>query len=177
MIFYHFTHPGTVLRITGIGLKPNVRDNNTHMTGGKPVVWLTRQESNIVTAEDVVHMKRLNLLDRKEGDLMCGGTARLSVHLGQHSKKLVRYTDFLKKIDFRFFEAVLTPTALKNWWVYLGEIPSHKIDTSLPASTMLECIDHHIKTHPDEDFRHRLQAERHKIFQLPLDYPVSFCLA
>jgi hypothetical protein len=50
MKLYHFTQPGDVLRIANEGLKPNVRDENAYVTGGVPVVWLTRQFDNIVTA-------------------------------------------------------------------------------------------------------------------------------
>jgi hypothetical protein len=56
MKLYHFTQPGDVVRIASEGLKPNVRDENAHMTGGVPVVWLTRQFDNIVTAADLEHV-------------------------------------------------------------------------------------------------------------------------
>jgi hypothetical protein len=168
MIFYHFTHPGTVLKIVAEGLKPEARPDNACMTGGVPVVWLTRQQSNIVTAADVAHMQKHDCLDRKDGDLLFGGTARLTVEL-QPQKRLVRYRDFLKMTgsDMAALGTILTPTALTQWYVYLGVIPPRRIDTSMPVAVARECFEHHIATHPDPQARERYKAVRAQIAQVP----------
>ena len=168
MILYHFTHPGTVLRIAKEGLKPVARPDNAFMTGGVPVVWLTRQPSNIVTAADVAHMQTHDCVDRNEGDLIFGGNARLTVEL-QPQKRLVRYRDFLKANggDMVALGTILTPTALTQWYVYLGVIRARRIDTSMPVEVALECFDHHIATHPDPEARERYRAARAQIAQLP----------
>lgn len=170
MILYHFTHPGTVLRIAAEGLKPDARPENAFMTGGVPVVWLTRQPSNIVTAADVTHMQKHDCLDRNEGDLLFGGTARVTVEL-QPQKRLVRYRDFLKAsgCDMAALGTFLTPTALTQWYVYLGDISPRKIDTSMPVAVARECFDHHIATHPDPEARERYKVMRAQIAELP-DY-------
>jgi hypothetical protein len=165
MIFYHFTHPGTVLKIAAEGLKPEARPDNAFMTGGVPVVWLTRQQSNIVTTADVAYMQKHDCLDRQEGDLLFGGTARLTVEL-QPQKRLMRYRDFLKTTSSDF-GTILTPTALAQWYVYLGVIPPRRIDTSMPVAVALECFDHHIATHPDPQARERYRATRAQIAQVP----------
>ena len=58
MILYHYTTPARVLLIAASGLKPNASEDNAYMTGGIPVVWLTRQESNVVTAAYVAAYAR-----------------------------------------------------------------------------------------------------------------------
>ena len=132
------------------------------------MVWLTRQQSNIVTAADVAHMEKLGCLDRKEGDLNFGGNARLTVNL-QPQKRLMRYRDFLQVTggDLDALGMILTPTAMAQWYVYLDVIPPRRIDTSLPVVIALECFDLHIATHPDPEARQRYSVIRDQISQLP----------
>jgi hypothetical protein len=51
----------------------------------------------------------------------------------------------------------------------LGDIPPHKIDMRLPAAVMLECLDHHIATHPDGGFRDQLKTLRKHVAASPPD--------
>jgi hypothetical protein len=120
---------------------------------------LTRQESNLATAADVAFLRESHGADYQEGDMMFGGKARLTVTLDRASKRLVRYVDFLRKHRL-LVPTLFPPSALQDWWVYLGHIPAHKIDTRLPLSLALECLDHHIATHPDLDARARFQVQR-----------------
>ena len=168
MILYHFTHPGTVLRIAAEGLKPEARPDTALMTAGVPVVWLTRQQSNVATAADVAHLEKHGGCDRKEGDLAFGGNARLKVTL-LPQKRLMRYRDFLQVIggDMVALGMILTPTALTQWYVYLDVIPPRRIDTSLPVVVARECFDHHIATHPDPAARQRYRVIREQLSQLP----------
>ena len=73
MLFYHFTHPGTVLRIAGEGLKPAIQEDDWQ-TMGQSAIWLTRDESNIATAEHVEHFQKHGV-ERKVGDFLYGGAA------------------------------------------------------------------------------------------------------
>jgi hypothetical protein len=50
MLVYHYTRPTNVMLIAEQGLLPNASDDNGFMTDNMPVVWLTRQQSNITTA-------------------------------------------------------------------------------------------------------------------------------
>ncbi|CUU17588.1 hypothetical protein ABIB94_008424 [Bradyrhizobium sp. JR7.2] len=175
MNLYHFTHPGTVLRIAAEGLKPNDDD---FMSGGLPVVWLTRQQSNVMTAADVAHMHRMEVgdLNRKDGDLIFGGKARLTVRL-EPQKRLVKYRDFLRDGGAPLVDpACLTQTALTQWYVYLGVIPPRKIDITMTVALIVECLDHHIQTHPDADARERFAEQRAQIATLPPDRLASFDL-
>ena len=177
MILYHFTHPGTVLRIAAEGLKPNDDDDAAYlMSGGLPVVWLTRQQSNVMTAADVAYMHRMEVGDRTEGDLIFGGKARLTVRL-EPQKRLVKYRDFLRDGGAPLVDpARLTQTALTQWYVYLGVIPPRKIDFTMTVALVVECLDHHIETHPNKDARERFAEQRAQIATLPPDRLVSFGL-
>jgi hypothetical protein len=90
MKLYHFTAPGTYLRIAAYGLEPNAGEDNAIMTAGIPVVWLTRQESNRMEARHHEHIvKVFESADRDIGACMfgsdiSGATARLTVHLERH---------------------------------------------------------------------------------------------
>src|SRR6476646_8497161 len=104
MKLYHFTQPGAVLHIASDGLRPNVRDSHAHMTGGIPVVWLTRQPNNVMTAAD---FKDVTLRTKAVGKAMdpnwriggpiFGGAARVAVDLAHHDKRLTCYPTFLHK--------------------------------------------------------------------------------
>ena len=97
------------------------------------------------------------------------------MQLQRHDKKLIRYSEFLRKngANIAAIQKVVSPSALLNWWVYLGQIPPHKIDTTLPAALALECFDHHIATHPDIEARVRYKALRAQVVSLAPDDPVS----
>jgi hypothetical protein len=123
MILYHFTSPANAFRIAEQGLQPCGSDETLAMVG-EPVVWLTRQPSNIATAADVAHMRKLfgDANGAKEGALLFGGTARLTVSL-EPQTRLVRYRDIINPE----YAHVLTPDALANWYAYFGTIPPRKI--------------------------------------------------
>ncbi|MCK1367233.1 hypothetical protein [Bradyrhizobium sp. 62] len=173
MIFHHFTHPGTALIVAGAGLKPQLKASNAHMTDGLPVVWLTRQHSNVATKADVDHCKRFGV-DKKEGDLMYGGTARITVRAERHNRRLMRYGHFLEKAGLERIAPQIMPYALDQWYVYLGDIAAKNVDASLPAWQMLECLDHHITTHPDQDARDRFSDLRNQVTTLRTDQRVAF---
>ena len=53
MILYHYTTPQNLLLVSWSGLKPK----GETITGGRPVVWLTTQETAVLREADVAHIK------------------------------------------------------------------------------------------------------------------------
>ena len=60
--------------------------------------------------------------------------------------------------------------------LYLGVIPPRKIDITMTVALIVECLDHHIQTHPDADARERFAEQRAQIATLPPDRLASFDL-
>jgi hypothetical protein len=87
----------------------------------------------------------------------------------------MRYADFLQRIgtNMKVFREVLIPDALTSWWVYQGAIPPHKIEPATVA-VVTECLDWHIKTHPDFGARAQFKAERERLATCPPDAPCAF---
>lgn len=166
MRLYHFTDPANVLLISGQGLKPQASDDGAILTAGMPVVWLTRQSSNELTQDDVTYLTSAGI-PAEVGGLAFGGTARISVRLNSNDKKLKRYSDVYRKLRKIGLPLPLPPTVIEDWFVYLGVIPAARIDTALPAQQMLECLDHHIATHPHADARETFKAVRLNVAALP----------
>ena len=168
MVLYHFTQPGNLLHIAAEGLQPSTRAAHGFMTGGIPVVWLTREQTNIATAGDAVHLAAQGNPECKAGDIKYGGRARLTVTLARHDKRLMRYLDFCGKNggDVAAIRHILTPGAVQSWWVYVGLIPPHKIDLTVSRATALECLDHHIATHPDIEARAEFVRQRDTVAKL-----------
>jgi hypothetical protein len=174
MRLYHYTHPGTCLRIGTEGLLPGASEDNDLMTGGLPVVWLTRQESNVADAGHIEHMvKVVGHADRKTGDPMFGGTARLTVNLSRHDRRLIRYADFLRRAGMDFVSTRLHEGALTSWWVYLGIIPPEKVEP-VTAATAVLCLDWHIETHPDVEARGYFKTQRERLAACRPDTVVHF---
>ena len=185
---YHYTRPARVLLIAAEGLKPFASKHHGFMTGGIPVVWLT-QESNIIrTAADIIR-------ETDGPPVMSNDDARLTVRLGRHDKRLMRYGDFLRKHNYIVFvdngrghacnpDAPADPEggielvsfrswALDRWWVYLGEIPQRKIDEAISAAKMLEGLDEIIAMFSGSDkfktAREEFEAKRAQVASLPPD--------
>jgi hypothetical protein len=176
MKLFHYTNPRNYLRIAASGITPHASDENAYMTGGVPVVWLTQQASNVATAEYLALMVKSYgevMAKRKVGELMFGGTARLTVNLPRHDKRLVRYLDFLREPDMAAIREGLLPEALRSWWVYLGTIPPRRIEP-VPAALMFECLSWHIETDPDVEARKRFRADRERLAACPPDALVEF---
>lgn len=166
MKLYHYTTPANVLLISGQGLKPQASDDGAILTAGMPVVWLTRQSSNELTQDEVTYLTSVGV-PAKVGELSFGGTARIRVRLNSNDRKLVRYSDVYRKLMKMGLLFQLPPVAIEDWFVYLGAIPPARIDTALPAHQMLECLDHHIATHPHAEARETFKAIRLNVAVLP----------
>jgi hypothetical protein len=170
MRLFHYTHPSLYLFIAGDGLLPHCKELNAPMTGGVPVVWLTREVSNHATAASIAGIVKLfgESFEQKVGEPMYGGTARLAVHLDRADQKLMRYADFLQKTGSAATLKMLSQAARTSWWIYLGVIPPSKIEP-ITAATMLECRDWHIATHPDPEAREHFKEQREKFKGVPPD--------
>jgi hypothetical protein len=181
MKLYHFTHPGTYWHIAVGGIRPALNEKNEHMTGGVPVVWLTTEESNVCTAADIEHVNALckGGADREVGDLIYGGSLRLTVRLNT-TRRLVRYAVFLDRSCtpewLRIMRRQLSKKALATWWLYLGTIPPRKIDP-ISASDYIECLNHHVETHPDLSVRETYAAQRERLMTVPPDAPIRLNIA
>lgn len=103
------------------------------------------------------------------GQRAYGGDARLRVRLEQNNKRLKRYLGTRDP----YMVSRLIPSA-RDWYIYYGTIPPQRIDTSITAAMMLECLDHQIATHPSPDARQRFKAERARVAILPRDVLLDF---
>jgi len=176
MQLFHYTHPSLYLHIAYQGLLPHCKELNAPMTGGTPVVWLTRETSNLTTAKDVEHyVKVFGSCDRKVGEPMYGDTARLTVSLERSDRKLIGYPDFLHQTGSAAILKMLPLAARTSWWIYLGAIPPHKIEP-IDVATMLACLDWHVETHPDPEARAQFAAQREQIKDLPADTRIDLSI-
>lgn len=154
MKLYHFTVIENLFLISMRGLKPRIHRAGTsedaaHMTMGQPVVWLTRQKSNLATDTDIARLRMQGVLDCKVGDFMFGGDQRLTVNIERHNNQLMRYADFLRTTDIVVADpdnsetfwtgrdvlnsGTLPQSALNDWWVYFGTIAPHKMGANRRA--------------------------------------------
>lgn len=185
MKLYHYTTAENALCVALSGLRPGnhkqaTADSRKWQTMGLPVVWLTREESNLATPEHVAHFQRLGVnTELNVGDLLYGGSVRCVVHLERHNRKLIRWADFLRTTNIveanrsapddreqwitgrdilRRCEQRMMPNALAQWWIYLGEVPPHKILVPLTVAMAIQGCDFLINagcptTDECEDFR------------------------
>lgn len=175
MKLYHFTYPENLFRIHLRGLEPGIHRQRTNpgamdwQTMGRPVVWLTTQESNRATKADVDHLKSLHL-ERNVGDEMFGGSVRIAVDVERHNKRLVKYTTFLENPTLVHPEtgdlqnigrdllkkSRATMRCVDRWWIYFGTIAPRKIEFApgLPPGELtnrlaLPFFDFQAETHVD----------------------------
>jgi hypothetical protein len=143
IILYHYTDKQSRLLISWTGLEAYVKDNERHMTLGTPVVWLTKESSlPIITQADIDHYQQRHsdrmdeyIKARREGGvpwevgqpILVGRTERVVVDISRSSKRLVFYKDFLRKHKHNILLEWLPPSALKNWYVYFGDIAPAKL--------------------------------------------------
>jgi hypothetical protein len=164
MRLYHFTNPANFLRIAAEGLTPNVDPEDALMTIGRPVVWLTTNGSNEATEADVAQLSVYTPGEQRAvGDLMFGGPHRITVNLSRCSKRLVRWSTWMRKhsgviVDENGMALLatdsilshMTPDALSNWYIYFGTIPPDKIELNLTRELALAGLEYQIEqtNHP-----------------------------
>lgn len=165
---FHFTPPENYLLIAAGGLQPRCQEQNAYMTGGLSVVWLTSEESNRVTSEDVERM------GPSDDQFYGGGSARLTVRLNQTDKHLMRYSDFLAANN-PYLRDCFKSEVWKSWWIYTGTIPFRKIEPA-NAALVLECYSVHAVTHPNEKTREEYRANCEQLKKLPPDTVVTLNL-
>ena len=104
MQLQHFTTPENALLIgLGGGLRVNLpapeknKPEQALQTMGQPVVWLTKEESNIATAADVAHFKKAygDDFEQKIGEPMYGGPVCCTVEV-ERNRHLMRWVEFLR---------------------------------------------------------------------------------
>jgi hypothetical protein len=182
LMLYHFTQPGTYWPIAVDGIEPSTGKDgcNEHMSAGVPVVWLTTEESNVVTAADIEHMNAVckGGADREVGDINYGGTLRLTVRLKRSDQRLIRYNEFLERSyppqGLQFMRRAVSRW-IESWLLYSGTINFNKIDP-ISAADYIDCLNHHIETHPDLSAREMYAAQREQLRTMPPDTPIRLKL-
>jgi hypothetical protein len=171
MKLYHYTMIENLLPISWNGLKPkNALDEGETWQTGRPVVWLTRQESNAATAADVEHLARLGV-SVVLGALLFGGPGRVTVHLERHDRKLVRYAEIASK----FVKPLMPPYTLVSWWVYLDHIPPSNIEP-ITVAQAIAGLDFRITVTSDFMKRARYAAMRAELSLQSADQLVDWNL-
>jgi hypothetical protein len=120
MLLHHFTHADLLPLIEERGLVPRA-DVNLMTPGDQPVVWLTEQ-----TSLRIQKAERIGDWDKDEW--LVGGTARVTVRIPTHDRKLARYIPWLKKHGAPGVDPEMaSATIARHWWVYFGSIPRDQI--------------------------------------------------
>jgi hypothetical protein len=173
MKLYHFTTQENALLVALGGLQPKVRNDHVFQTFGTPVVWLTREESNLATAEHVAHFAKINradLINTVGAPLYSSSNpVRCEVELSRHNKKLMRWIDFLRTTDLaagdplngeiaatgsdivHIVQHSIAQTCREKWWIYMGDIPVRKMFVPLSAATALHGVDYQIEHNEDAE--------------------------
>jgi hypothetical protein len=189
MILNHFTTPENALLIgLGGGLRvhlPAPEKNKLEQalqTMGQPVVWLTKQESNIATAADVAHFNKEygdDHHDQKIGAPMFGGPVCCTVEV-ERTRHVMRWVEFLRTTPYvaaeesgampnitgrdmlRIFEKAHGEgwPQFRQWWISLKPIPAVRVWVPMTRAQGIEACDWHVKTHPDAEARERFQQQR-----------------
>lgn len=167
MKLYHFTAPVNVLSIYQEGLQATASKKHGSMSGGIPVVWLTSRDSNIVTHDDKLDLDKLRIFGWDVGDFLFGGVARLEVNL-RPQKRLLDYKSFLEanRAKINIQRSRLIPTAMSDWYVFVGDIPPSKISKPR-ARTALECLDALLARKLEKEVRADLISARRQMRAVP----------
>jgi hypothetical protein len=173
MRLYHFTNPANFIRIAAEGLTPNVKPENALMSIGRPVVWLTTNESNEVTEADVAHLSVYAPGERwAVGDFNFGGSYRITVNLSRTSKRLAHWSTWMRKhsrvivdengaasandagelLSTDWILSRMTPDALSNWYIHFGTIPPGKIELNLTRELALAGLEYQIEQTNNAEF-------------------------
>jgi hypothetical protein len=176
----HFTTPENALLIgLGNGLEPHVTkaDGAGHgiQTMGVPVVWLTKEENNLATAEHLAHLQKLGVISKtKIGEPLYGGPVCCTVEV-ERTRHLMRWVEFLRTTRIEAIDQVtgeritgrdvlrsydMMPHVDAQWWISTRAIPANRVWVALTRAQGIEGCDWHIKTHPDAEGRERWAAQR-----------------
>ena len=100
------------------------------MLGGKPVVWLTEATTTEWTKADRAKFESRGL--ERTASWLPDCSARLTIRIGSHDRKLARYVPWLRRHPFVDMPEPSDFEAMEQWWIYLGTIPRDKIVGGLP---------------------------------------------
>jgi hypothetical protein len=187
MNLFHYTVPENAFVIgLGGGLKPRCKEENQWQTMGLPVVWLTKEKSNLATEAEAQRYAAVRDDLAKVGESRYGGPLRCQVEIAR-SKHVMRYGEFLRTTElvtlnpegdrYRTGRDVLRTVeaepsgahALASWWISTREIPASKIWVPLTCAQAIAACEWHIKTHPTADARERFKQQRDTFAAEPAD--------
>jgi hypothetical protein len=128
---YHFTKAENVAAIRAQGILP--RDDVENMAAGERIVWLTELPDTTLT--DVEQAEIFERIGERPGRWLKYGTdeplTRLTVRIGTHDRKLVRYLPWLRKHDWNGRpdpnDALMRSRVPAANWIYFGTIAPDKI--------------------------------------------------
>ena len=195
MQLFHYTTPVNALLI-GMGHK---RDGNEGLsphtveygplgpmqTIGQPVVWLTKEESNICTPEHAAHFERAGVADEhyKVGEPIYGGPVRCEVQI-ERSRHVMRWTEFMRTTKIEAVDEVtgkritgrdvldaydMPPSLIIGWWVSLKAIPLSRVLVPLTCEQAIEAWNRQIERHPTAEGREQYKQQRDSF--AALNYP------
>ena len=179
MRLYHFAMPGSAL-LLGLGrpLKPGFsKDGNQWQTMGVPVVWLTKEESNLATADDMKLAAAFDPpIELELGEPRYGGPVRCIVEI-ERSKHIMRYAEFLRTTTIvavtaegeeqtgrqllQRMEPISNPGVFTSWWICKREIPASRIWVPMTRAQAIEGCDWHAK-HSAPEGREQWTKQRHE---------------
>lgn len=179
MQLYHYTTVVNALLIgmSGEGLKPSTHDYGAFGAGqtmGVPVVWLTKQESNICTPEWAARLGKYPGNENiKVGDPAFGGSVQCIVNV-ERSRHLIRWIEFMRttkivaeceghpRITAREILACydMPPGFCEGWWISLKCIPANRVIVPMTPAQAMEACEWQIEKHPDAEARERFKRQR-----------------
>jgi len=188
MKLYHFTKIENLFGIAALGLKPHVPECG-HMTFGKPVVWLTTQETMTPKQADLDHIARVAGSENakrfaEHGSMILWDgsvVTRLEVTISTPNKKLVHYHKWLGTTPAgRDLLGIFPPSAKKHWFLYFGTIRPARIDLPVTPEVMLPGIEANIASAIEEADVERmvsLTALRDQVKALPPDQQLNLVVS
>jgi len=193
MRLQHFTTPENAILIAFAGLTPHIHKAGTDdeawtrmQTMGVPVVWLTKEESNIATVEYVEHwLKRGVKSDINIGEPSYGGPVGCTTEV-KRTRPLMGGSEFLRTTKIEginpddpnvrvtgrdVLHAYETssgcwPAAFNQWWVSTRAIPASRVWVPLTRAQGIEGCERHMTTHIDPEARERFAQQRNRFAAL-----------
>ncbi len=129
---------------------------------GQPVVWLTKEESNLLTPEHAAHFDRIGVEHDAIGEPLYGGPVRCVVNV-ERSRHVMRWTEFMRttKIGRDVLGAYdFPPGSTLGWWVSLKPIPPNRIFIPLTREQAIEACEWQVEKHQTAGGREQFKQDR-----------------